>query len=142
MFKFLKKLFAKTRLIERYNSLGEIIDAHNDLIRKTAEVFNDMSPAHLASRLKAIQDSEEKAVGAYWRNKDSKADRWVKRPEKEMQEATEVSVANTEQTAQQIAVEPPPEALNAAPVGESAAPVPAESVQLPADNVIEIHINK
>ena len=80
MFKWLIRIFFPYRLVERYEDMGAILDAHNALIEKTNTVRDYLPPKYLLARYNAIQESEERAIAAYWRNKAGKYDKWCKRP--------------------------------------------------------------
>ena len=58
MFNWLKRLFRRPRLIERYEDLDAIIEAHNALIRKSLDIMRDKSvpPKYVLSRFNAIQE--------------------------------------------------------------------------------------
>lgn len=152
MFKWLKNLLRRPRLIERYSTLSDIIDAHNKLVAKTADVTNDMSPAYLCSRINMIQDAEERAVKAFWRNKKNKYDLWRGTAE---QTAPVIPTADAkapmtnEQQPIQLSATPPLTALNGEmhePQAVIGATEPLQTLELPQEpernNVIEIHINK
>ncbi len=140
MFKWLKRLFHRPRLIERYEDLESIIDAHNTLIQKTNAVRDYLPPKYLLSRYNAIQDAEEKAIAAYWRNKDRKQDKWYRRPitSKNSTMSDIVPIKEAEKPLESAAVVTPVEAL---PVTETP-PTSTQPLAPPKDNVIEIHINK
>lgn len=152
MFKWLKRLFHPTRLIERYEDLDAIIEAHNKLILRTNEVRDNMPPKYLLSRYNAIQSAEEKAIAAYWRNKDKKHDKWYRRsitPENNtmtdiVQEKPTIPPGDLAATQPEPPTAPPAE-LAATPTVE-ALPVTASDTQSleekPKENVIEIHINQ
>ncbi|MDE7372711.1 MAG: hypothetical protein K2N18_01470 [Clostridia bacterium] len=147
MFNWLKRLFCRPRLIARYEDLEAIIDAHNALIKKTLEIMSSNSsvpPKYVLSRFKAIQDAEEKAIAAYWRNKDRKQDKWYRRLK-----ATDSNTMTdiVQDTVQEKEPQRPPEELAATQSIEAealeAAQQDTQSLEaLPSkDNVIEIHIN-
>ena len=151
MFKFLKRIFCRPRLIERYEDLDAIIEAHNALIKKTLEIMRDSSvpPRYVLSRFNAIQDSEEKAVAAYWRNKKNKADVWKKVPKNStVSDILQEKVENKppeELTAQppipivEAEVLPNTQKLEASEQEARTEGVPQEES---GKSVIEIHINK
>ncbi len=141
MFKWLKRLFHRPRLIERYEDLEAIIDAYNTLIQKTNAVHDYLPPKYLLSRYNAIQDAEERAIAAYWRNKSRKHDKWYKRPltpENNTMSDTPQEKAE-EKSPEQLAAQEPVEAL---PTVETPPTSTQALEQPPKDNVIEIHINK
>lgn len=149
MFHWLKRLFCRPRLIERYEDLDAIIEAHNALIKKTLDIMRDPSvPAKYAlSRFKAIQDAEEKAIAAYWRNKDRKADKWCRRPAQSVT-PPENDVKSDTMTGitQEKAAEIQPDAIAAPPTVEAVPleqPTSAQALEQPKDTVqLEITINK
>ena len=111
MFNLFKRLFSRPRLIERYEDLDAIIEAHNALIKKTLDIMRDpcVPAKYVLSRFKAIQDAEEKAIAAYWRNKNKKQDKWYRR-EKPC-ESSDMSDIVQEKAAEQPSnelLEPPP----------------------------------
>lgn len=137
MFQWLKRLFHRPRLIERYEDLDAIIEAHNRLIQKTDAVRDNMPPKYLLSRYNAIQDAEEKAIAAYWRNKNRKQDKWYRRDS--------APNSNTMTDIVQEKAEEPPEELAATPPVEvlpPQTPSDTQALEEPKENVIEIHINK
>ena len=140
MFKWLKRLFCRPRLIERYEDLDSIIEAHNALIQKTLTVMRDQSvpPKYVLSRFNTIQDAEEKAIAAYWRNKDRKCDKWYRRPKApESNTMTDIVYKKPK--------EKPPEEFAATPTIEALppqTPSDTQALEQPKENVIEIHINK
>lgn len=140
MFKWLKRLLHRPRLIERYEDLEAIIDAYNALIQKTNAVRDYLPPKYLLSRYNAIQDAEERAIAAYWRNKNRKQDKWYKRPTAEENSAMSdiVREKSEEQPPEELAATPPVEAL---PTTETPPTGTQALEQAPKDNVIEIHIN-
>lgn len=148
MIKWLIRLFKRTRLIERYESLADILDAHNALITKTIDVAQDMPPKYLCARYSAIQDAEERAVKAYWKNKANKYDVWRKGGKRTAQSAP-VAAGNAqpskESTAPQIAATPPPKALNEGTQVTGRQAVALEQPQKARQTektVVEIHIDK
>lgn len=144
MFKWLIRIFKRPRLIERYESLADILDAHNALISKTLDVSQDMPPKYLCARYHAIQDAEERAIKAYWKNKANKYDVWRKGGKKTAQ-GVPTAAGNTppskEPTAPQIAATPPPKALNGAQETKPREAVALEQPQT-EKTVVEIHIDK
>ena len=155
MFNWLKRLFRRPRLIERYEDLDAIIEAHNALIRKSLDIMRDKSvpPKYVLSRFNAIQDAEEKAIAAYWLNKDKKQDTWYKRPAMQENNSTTNSMIDIAQDNQSREVtittptieDQPTEELAVTPTVETVSPDNSSNTQpldTPKENVIEIHINK
>ena len=145
MFQWLKRLFHRPRLIERYEDLDAIIDAHNVLIKKTLEIMRDASvpPKYVLSRFNAIQDAEEKAIAAYWHNKANKADKWYKRPkaaENDDKSNTMTDIVQEKPVEAQPEVIAAPLIVEALPLEE---PTSSQALEQSKDTVqLEIIINK
>lgn len=150
MFKWLKRLFHRPRLIERYEDLDAIIEAHNALIRKSLEIMSNTSvpPKYVLSRFNAIQDAEEKAIAAYWHNKNRKQDKWYKN-KIAIKSSTTTDIAHENQSKELTPTQPieaqPTEEVTAVPAVEALPPDNSSNTQpleASKENVIEIHINK
>lgn len=137
MFKWLKRLFCRPRLIERYEDLDAIIEAHNKLILKTNDIRDTLPPKYLLSRYNAIQEAEEKAIAAYWRNKNRKQDKWYRRttgPGNNTMTGIPLEMSKT--VAEKLAPTPPVDVLPLATSSDT------QALEDSKENVIEIHINK